>query len=748
MATFYGDWKYRRDGYGQRLILDISRDGATIWFNLKLESNGSMYATVPYNWSGRISGGSTVSIAKSQAFVESISSGSFVERNSFLTSATVNMFWGGVLTVSANLPAQEVIPSPPSAFRFEQSITDREAGQGVLKWTPGANSTYTRLTVAYNGESFSPLGYSSSGQLSVQRMMPDSYYYFTAVAGNSTGESSAVPLGTGGTYAKFFTKPAAPSNVVVYPKTSNSVGIKYRVNARHKHGLRFESSTGQYWTLGDGVASTVPSETTLTVPANADMRFRVQSYVGNENERIYSEWSEWSDSVSVLSIPNAPTRITPDGGLHNNSSGYPIHVSWQHNPTDSTPQSQWRLRYRAKGSVDWSIPAVYTGSVSEATLPLSLWNQIRTLTRVEIQLSTMGGLTGAWSPWSATASFNLAPPPGVRILKPLRGTPSSNLYRSNRLAVEWSTLSSYTQTGWKARYRKASEADWLETKEGEGEETSIVFDTSLQDNTTYYAEVLTRISANIWSTSGALVVFTVKFLPPGAPAVSGSRFDGSIGSASFTVTKGNNTERVIVEKSLDGGHTYTPLIEQEANQFSVTDFECLIGGITRYRVTAISPEGSETSITHEVSSVSNPEAPSLALGKCGSYLSTGANFEKILAFPYKVTRSRKVGRKRASVHYRGRKHPTPYISGQLTDTMVVSGLIKTGRYAEGVTEQQLVDLVNEPFAIFLWRDSEGHHFYCSVGEMTIDRDSPNISTWSIELTRVQYDGRGNIAGLI
>ena len=94
MAT--GAYVYRDSYYGQRLILNLSRSGSTVYWSLQLESTGSMYANVTVSgWINK-----TVAVSQGTGFTVTLDSGSYTNTSAISATVTAQMFWGGSATVT------------------------------------------------------------------------------------------------------------------------------------------------------------------------------------------------------------------------------------------------------------------------------------------------------------------------------------------------------------------------------------------------------------------------------------------------------------------------------------------------------------------------------------------------------------------------------------------------------------------------------------------------------------------------
>ena len=62
---------------------------------------------------------------------------------------------------------------------------------------------------------------------------------------------------------------------------------------------------------------------------------------------LYSAYSAYSNTVQLLSAPNPPTGLTPNGPVR--PVDEPVLFQWTHNPVDSSSQTAYELRHRVPG---------------------------------------------------------------------------------------------------------------------------------------------------------------------------------------------------------------------------------------------------------------------------------------------------------------------------------------------------------------------------------------------------------------
>ncbi|WDH77940.1 hypothetical protein PTQ19_07195 [Microbacterium esteraromaticum] len=157
-----------------------------------------------------------------------------------------------------------------------------------------------------------------------------------------------------------------------------------------------------------------------------------------------------------------------------------------------------------------------------------------------------------------------------------------------------------------------------------------------------------------------------------------------------------------LERSIDG-QTWESVLGDTPSPDGVTliDWESLSYGDTLYRAIATTVEGA-TAVT-EIT----VEARSIAI-----WLSGGVGFGETCRLPMNPDISRAPGRGRALKHYAGSEEPTAYSSERLTRVWQVGGRVTDRTFIEEcATPDELVELIENPEALFLLRTPDGHRRY-------------------------------------
>lgn len=272
-------------------------------------------------------------------------------------------------------------------------------------------------------------------------------------------------------------------------------------------------------TVGVGTAA-VASSWTDDSPSSGANVYTAKAFAGATGVyRGYSALSAPSNTVSTLAKPNPPTNLKPNGGLAAVGS---VALSWSHNPTDTTAQTTYELRWRASGGSTWTT---LTGTTKQSH---SL--SVSTPGTYEFQVRTKGSFA-EYSDWSAVASFTTITIPLVSVSSPSGQWISPIL----KLVWSWTQAQGRPQSSWRATLKDSGGAP-LETKSGSGATSDYTFATRLEDGETY--SVMVEAWAGDVAASPDTASFSVVFVPPAQPLLFGD-WDDTTGSHTVTIANGD-----------------------------------------------------------------------------------------------------------------------------------------------------------------------------------------------------------------
>ena len=348
MAT--GAYVYRDAYYGQRLILNLSRSGSTVYWSLQLESTGSMYANVTVSgWINK-----TVAVSQGTGFTITLDSGSYTNASAITATVTAQMFWGGTATVSESISAAGSAPGTPTNLRL--SVRDTSAPQEfTLAWNAVSGATSYIIETSQNNGAWYQMATSTTASKQVVYADLNIHRAFRVKAKNAVGTSAASAV-LGPVYGQ---QSAPVISAISGPLTA--IDLTLTSKARYITGWEVQLDTP--------AATQAFASTNLTLritnTVNALTKFRVRGYAGDGDNRGYTAWSAWSDSAFEGSY-SAPEitfidvkRCTSAGVL--NEQGQYVKVmstgtaSSVKQGTTETNKVTRTIEYRKLGDTAWTL---------------------------------------------------------------------------------------------------------------------------------------------------------------------------------------------------------------------------------------------------------------------------------------------------------------------------------------------------------------------------------------------------------
>ncbi len=304
MAT--GSYAYRDSFYGQRLILTLSRNGATVSYTLSLQSTGSMYASVSWSLSGGVSTSGTTNISQGAGFTQVLKSGSYTNNAANTVSASATMFWGGRPTVTASIGSGVKAPAAPTGLK----VTRINSTDLTLSWTAAARASSYKVQRRENDGTWKT---SKTGLTTTSHTMPNmplnERHYLRVVAVNSAGSAYSAS-----TTEPFYSAPAMPTNLKGQLTTSGYI-FTLTNNAKYPYGIEIQLEGGDTYSSGSGTGGNVNS-ITITLPYDKNYRFRARAFAGPSDNRAYSNWTGYIDNITVgdpeLTVTAFRVRNTSD----------------------------------------------------------------------------------------------------------------------------------------------------------------------------------------------------------------------------------------------------------------------------------------------------------------------------------------------------------------------------------------------------------------------------------------------------
>ncbi len=365
--------------------------------------------------------------------------------------------------------------------------------------------------------------------------------------------------------------PSAPTITNVERLGTDKTKISLRLNSSSTTALyiyRQKSGSSAETTVYSGAPVTTYTDT----PGVGTFRYRAK----NHNTSGNSEYSSWSQWVSTLKPPNAPTITAPVSSAVITATG-PIKFQWRHNPVDGS--SQTSAEVKIWGTKSSAVTHTVRGSADSLTIADLTSNQ-----DVSFQVRTKGSHSD-YSPWSAVRNFKYLAPISASI-RPIE------VVKKFPISISWVYEDGYgTQAS--AVVKIMQDGRILATKSVDNEDTA-VFDKdsfSIKDSTRYAVSVAVRSTSGM--TDETTSYFNTALSIPGTPtadisadntsaavSITPQATSGDVATESFTILRNG---KIIFENLIDGT--------------TVSDSTAPIDVPLEYEIRAISEAGTYASVT-------------------------------------------------------------------------------------------------------------------------------------------------------
>ena len=528
-------------------------------------------------------------------------------------------------------------------------------------------------------------------------------YVYRVKSDNAAGSSSPVEADP------VYTTPNAPVGVRAVKNASGDIVVSW-VNKAPYAPTRWDVYDG------DTVVGQVSLSTSETVFVHRSPRLDVthQYRVVCVGGDVESPKSAPSNIVQLLARPNAP-EPTSDGMYFPSDS--PVILKWRHNPTDSSPQTRFSLQYQFRPDGVQGPVIDQRSSKQEVSVGV-LKNG-----SYEYWLKTWG-LHADASPMSRRALFYVEPRPVVSIQQP------GNVVKTSFAEVHWS----YSNVGGAAQSRARVELylggnRLIEAQDVTGPGMIVRLKAYLENGRTYRV-VVKAVSAHGVESLVANQTFGVQYEKPPVPRVY-PEWDDEAGCVRVRVVNPTPDAgkpaavRNRVERSDDGGLTWTIITEDLPVSGSLSDYEAVSNGTVSYRVTATSALPSSSVVIG-----------ALPIESWAMWLGGGENFGLTVPLRWDPIHSCKTGLVNRKIHrFAGRTRGVEMSGKHREKTLSLSAVLTDENWD---LLQRLEELSYLP-APFLYRDPMGRRVYCSVRDMSLDRMLSGKWQVKIEVEEVDHE---------
>jgi hypothetical protein len=464
----------------------IIRDTGAIEFLIDCRSTATWFGSAR-PWSGRVNstnvgGGFTWATGGGTRRIAGPWTVSKTQDVTFAIGDTKTAGMGGPASFTVRIT--RALPNAPTGL----TITRVSDSQQTLNWTRA--STYTSVVVQRSTDdgAWQQVGVASGNAYTfTDKSTSGNHKYEYRVAGVAASGQS----GWSG-QATVYTSPSIPSGIKA---TRDGDNIVVSASSVAPYATGFDVQDG-----ATVIASAVSLPYTHVAPDPAVPHTYTVRAVRTSPDAVASGWSAASNTVQLISPPNAPAALVPNGAVW--ASDTDVTFSWAHNPVDSSAQSAFELQWRLDAG-SWTTVAGTT--VQSATVTIEVGS-------VDWQVRTKGAHPD-FSPWSPVASFTVIDRPGVAVIQP------ADSWDASILVVGWTWFQAQgrPQSGWRFELLDAGNSV-IESRNGSGATAYVEATTRLHEGT--YTARIQAATGEVWSV-WAVETFTVTFTPPGQPVISG-----------------------------------------------------------------------------------------------------------------------------------------------------------------------------------------------------------------------------------
>lgn len=732
MAIKWGAWSGVSNAF--RVGIDLSVSGTTITAKYYVQSQYAVNDSQTLNRTGAITGsfgytcvhgssGGTTLITTSTVGGSRGSTYTFGASISGIYNGASPSVSNATITIPVLAPST---PGTPTIVRNSDTShtvswsrvasSDRPLTSQIVQRITWINGSWGSWTSVYTlGTDYSTNG---SNNWTDTGTLPDRVYRWRVVGVNNVG----VAYSAESQYA--FTTPPPPVSATATKLTNGNVRVTWAAGSALnslEYELERQEDAGS-WVAFQIVPGTTLSYDHVSPSAAVTHTYRVRSLVnapGSLGDNLVSSWNT-SNTVQLSAPPNTPTALGPAEAQDAESA---ITLSWQHNPVDSSEQTEYQIRWRYAGAGTWTELTAVTDSAQSEEFAASTWLNGDT---VEWQVRTRG-VHATFSPYSATASFVTSTPPTATLVDP----DNTGTWDLPTLTVEWTYFDteSTPQSGWMMELLDDQDVV-VEERTGFGTATTDSFTKTLPDASSWTVRLAVSDGDGLWS-AWVEQAFTVDYPEPVVPVVGALwNPDGYVEVSATNPIPTTEPETVSNDlyRSLDDGQTWELFAQGIPNNGVVSDFESPSVGSIYYKAVAYSalPSAAESTPFELVIA--------RTLNSAG-YLSAGPGFTVVGKALYDLKVATSGGRIRTQRWFAGRSSPVEFSGIALSRKLDISFSTlpaEDGPDASLAEEwEQLSDLEGP----HLWRDPEGRRVYGSISDIALSPLGGDTYAVSFSLTR-------------
>ncbi|QOV88077.1 fibronectin type III domain-containing protein [Humisphaera borealis] len=474
------------------------------------------------------------------------------------TSAAGNSTWATSVTAST-------LPATPTGL----SATAISYNQVNLAWTDNsARENGFLVERSIGGVTWSSVATLAADTVSYSDTAVGEGFTYQYRVRATTAAVNGSPSGT----ASATTPVAAPTNLAATAVSTTQVNLTWTDNSAVESNYKIERSTdggSTFSALTTVVAgSTSYSDTTAT--AGTTYVYRVRATKG-------AILSTYATSSAVTTAPTAPSNLAATAASHSD-----VNLTW----TDAQGETAYTIERSANAGSTWST--LTTAVAANATTYTDTTATEETAYLYRIRATNAAGSSANVTSASVT-TLPAAPADVV-------ATSES----SDTISLSWTDVSS-AESGYKIERQIESSGNWVQIATVGGNVTSYV-DPTCDESVAYEYRVRATSGPRNSAYSNTTVATTIPF-PPDSLVVTAT----SASSISLQWTNPSNAPTMVIERSTDGGDTFTAIGTTGQGGTTYTNTGLSADTTYVYRIRAYNGDGGFSDPTNTVVAATDAE---------------------------------------------------------------------------------------------------------------------------------------------